>query len=63
MLHLLENEAITFNARIYSVTISKFRNTQQLKYTFFLISKNYDRKGIEFVSTVSSSAKIILIFF
>lgn len=51
MLQLLENEAITFNAHIYSVTTAKFYDTQQLKDNFFLISTNYDRKGIEFVST------------
>ena len=51
MLHLLENEAITFNAHIYSITTAKFRDTKQLRDNFFLISTNYDRKGIEFVST------------
>ena len=51
LIRLMETKSVTFNAHVYSVTVAKFNSIKKLKKQFRILSTNYDRRGIEFIST------------
>ena len=51
LIRLLERKPVTFNAHVNSVTVAKFNSIGKLKKQFRIVSTNYDRRGIEFIST------------
>ena len=51
LIRLLERKPVTFNAHVNSVTVAKFNSIEKLKKQFRIVSTNYDRQGIEFIST------------
>lgn len=53
---ILQNQNVTMNNHHYGIFPSHFEKTESLVTFFNVLSTNYDRKGVEFVSTIESKA-------
>ena len=51
LLKVLETKPLTFNAHVNGMSIEKFMDNKMLTRQFRVISTNFDRRGLEFVST------------
>jgi len=60
LIRLLKTKPVTFNAHINGVTIAKFNSNKDLKKQFRVLSTNYDRHGIEFISTLEGKSSRII---
>ena len=51
LFNALRTKPLTFNAHRKSVTLKLFQQIEKLNETYRIISTNYDRNGLEFIST------------
>lgn len=51
LLKALETKPLTFNAHVNGMSVEKFRDNEMLTRQFRVISTNFDRRGMEFIST------------
>jgi len=51
LIRVLKEKALTFNAHVYSALYENFKKHPELTKQFRILTTNYDRRGIEFIST------------
>lgn len=51
LLKALETKPLTFNAHVNGMSVERFMDDKMLTRQFRVISTNFDRRGLEFIST------------